>query len=167
MSLKHAYFYKAEIQEQYARIMSDPKNAAASLGRYLSFSIDIKDSNYENIQKVSITEDGKFNGLFDACVGRGTMIVDNLFIFKSENCNEHVFAIDLIRFVHELLNEFSSIRITALSGHYPIAKYEKLLKVINARYVGFFKDWQKTFDGAMHDEHMWQICKEDIPKNLL
>jgi hypothetical protein len=167
--LKIAYYYKSKIQEEYQKIIYNPKYKFYVCSSYYNYEFDVGgNTNWANIEFVSVDKDDNVIGFLGASVNRDIMKVDSLRIINFKEKGNITFSKDLNQFLHELftVHNFNKINFSVVCGN-PIEKmYDKYCIKYGGRILGTYKDDVKLTDGKLYNLKIYEILKEEYLKSL-
>ena len=95
------------------------------------------DTDWDNIRRLSLTEDGKIIGYFNAAVDRTNLVITNVAMWSVASTYKEykTFELDLLKFIKSLFS-FYSIQFTVTIGNPVQQKYRKFVKMIGGDIVG-------------------------------
>lgn len=157
-----------EFKKKYTATWDDKRCKYYHLSYYKN--VDIEDSTWDKIQKVSINDylNNEILGYFYARVNRFCNYIENLGIIRFTDEKHEIFTKDFIQFTTDLFKiyNFNKIVFSVVEGNTIKKMYDKLIKKYNGSYVGCFKKDVKLIDGKLYNQHYYEIFKKDFIKNL-
>lgn len=163
--LARAYSHKESLTREILRITDDPyyDNYWAN---YVNFSSEtnIKDSNWEKQQWVSL--DSSFNvvGFFEANIDRCINAVDNIAIINFKKSWNSTFSLDLKTFIVRLFLRYNyqKINFSVVVDSRNEKIYDKFISKYGGRIVGIFQKHKILQDGTLKDMKYYEILKENF-----
>lgn len=162
--LARAYHHKAQLLELYSRNVLLEKYKFWYSGSYYKYELNIEDSDWNQIQYVSINTDGKIIGFFDATYCRSTFRVTELGVVSfDENMSGDdnvVFACDYITFLMDIkkLPGLRKIKFSCVVGSPSEMMNDKAVRHFDVRLIGVSKqDFLSPFDLKYYDRKYYEI----------
>lgn len=166
--LEFAYLYKEEVKKKYASIIGTEPYKWFVQNNYHSFEIIIEDSTWNSLDFVS-RKNNIILGFMSARIDRQANNINSLEIIRFLSLDEsetlrHSFAIDIRRFVRNLLTkyQFHKINFSVIVGSPYEQHYDQIMKYIGGRIVGIYKEDVILSDNQLYDRKLYEIMRSDI-----
>lgn len=163
--LELAKLYEGQVKEKLLHTIDDPYYMYYHLNDSVDL-YDIKDSNWHELQYVSINNEGDVLGYLYARITRQSRNITDLSIMKFDK-DSNIFAIDLMRFFDKLLlkRNFNKINFEVVIGNPIEAMYDKFVDKYGGRIVGVKLKDTVLMDGNHYDIKIYEISREEYSKN--
>lgn len=134
------------------------------LNRTYSCSFEIPNSTYSEMGRAILDNDDKLLGYIKASMDREYRIVDNLAFINITKKPNLTFAKDSYKFITELFTKYNFLKIKffVIVGNPAEHLYDKLIKKLNGRIVGTFKNDVMLYDYQYYDIKQYEILKSDF-----
>lgn len=164
--LDWAINYVEQLTMLHRKSLTNEKYKYLDFSSYQNLNINISDSTWECIQKVSVDREGKIHGYLKANLNRSSDIVTGLTVMNFDS--NYIFSKDMYQFIDELFTiyNFRKIKFYALADNPANKMYEKVIKRLGGRVVGVFKEEIKSCDNKYYDEVNYEIMREDYINNI-
>ena len=160
--LKLAYSYKEKLQNEWQRVVFDPKFQFYNADACWNYTIDVADNSWDKIQMVSVDSGEKVQGYLTAYINRASNIVSGLAVINFNDVNVR-FALDLHQFITDLFSkhQFRKIEWFVVVGNPAEKMYDKFISKHGGRIVGIKKESTRTSDGVLRDIKEYEIFERD------
>lgn len=160
--LEFAYFNQAELYDCLQKVLKDRNLYFYFMYPTKFFSIRIDDTDYNSIQFVSKSNDGKIIGFFSAYINNDHNTISNLDFINFTGKPSIVFSRDTKLFFDEIFitRNFRKITFYAIEQNPAVKMYRKLVNKLGGREVGVLKENKKLTDGNYYDEVIFEIFKK-------
>jgi hypothetical protein len=163
--LDSALKYECELKKLFLDTWYDEKYKFYHAMGY-SDVFKITDSNWSNIELVSLDNDKNVIGYFMFKVDRHCNYVSDMYVVNFSD-NKIIFGLDIFKSMESMFEKFGFDKICfCVAVGNPIEKnYDKLLEKYGGRIVGYNQNHFKLIDGKKYDKKMYEITKESYFKN--
>lgn len=162
--LKQAILYKNELNNIAASIADDPRYKYYVNWPYRSMTCEVKSSNENEHQYVSVSNGQKILGYLTATISSPTRSIENISLASFENKYSPEFMNDTHEFFIKLFCYFNYSKIcwSVIDSSPHMKSYDRICKVYGGVVVGTFKNDKMICDGTIHGEKWYEIMREDF-----
>ncbi|MCK9327619.1 MAG: hypothetical protein M0P69_19145 [Bacteroidales bacterium] len=159
-----AILHEEQLKKNYAKAICDDHYKFYMATSYRNFTPDVKNSDWNTIQRVSIDKDGNVIGFMSAEINRDSKVIDRFGLLNFTKAINLIFAQDLIKFIRELRDRYdaSKFEFMAFVGGEAEQMYRKFIGKHGGNIVGTMKRTSKLIDGKYYDATMFEIMREDM-----
>lgn len=164
--LEHAYYNQSELCQCIEKILNDKNLYFYFMFPVKFFALEIDVTDYNSIQFVSKSTDGKIIGFLSASVNHGHDSIDSLNLINFTGKPNIIFSKDVESFFDEIFikRHFRKCTFSAIEQNPAITLYRKLIKKFDGREVGFLKENKKLTDGNYYNEVLFEIFRDGYLK---
>jgi RimJ/RimL family protein N-acetyltransferase len=157
--------YKDKIEELYYNTWYDDKYKFYFNSCWRE-KHNINDSNWNDINFISVDKDKNVLGLIGYQVDRGNDYVSCLYIINFSN-NKITFGKDVGEVLDAIFTKFNfrKLEFSVVVGNSIEKSYDKLIHKYGGRIVGTYKQHTKLIDNKYYDEKFYEIFREDYLRN--
>ena len=168
--LQEAGLYRTEI-ENFMRNMANREYLKYYFANgYAEFTHRDNKDEWMAVCRVSLNPgDNSVIGWFRADLHRHVCIVKSMEIVNMTRKPNPIFARDLFRFMGELFTDYQCRKIhwTVARNNPAKRQYDKAIKLIGGRVIGFFQEEFLLVDGSWEDAFLYEICAENYLKSSI
>lgn len=161
--LDYAIKYESKLKELYlSNVVGNPFYDYWN-SDYYNFNLTINNSDWTDIQKVSIF-DNKLYGYLAATIDRQCSIVTGLSVYYLYSNTLSVgFIRDLIKFIDDLfmIENASKIKFYVIVGNPAERMYDKFISTHGGRIVGYYKNDAIIKGHGLCNKKLYEIMRED------
>ena len=160
--LKHAFLYKEQLQQKYAKAMTDEHFKYYIADSYVNYTLDIKEDDWDNIQRVSVDKNNDVIGYMSCYIERHTNICRNFGILNFTKKQSITFSKDVFEYLKHLKYNCGATKFEflAIEGSPSEKIYNKFIKKHGGRVIGIQYDTIKLTDGKMYNAVLYEIMRD-------
>lgn len=154
--LELAINHKEDLNKAYQQAIRLDDNKFYVPSSWHDYEINVDDSDYYNLQYVSIDKNGDVSGYYCASVDRCANIITNISVINFKKNTRT--SVDLFAFL-KMIREMPMIKIEwwVARGNSAESMYNRIIKKYGGSKVGIYKKSVKLKDGKYYDKVMYEM----------
>ena len=154
--LELAINYEDKLNKEYQIAVKKDENLYFEGGQWGYYKIKIDDSDYYNIQYVSVDSNSNVLGYFSATIDRNANIITGIAVIKFKD--SVLASLDLFRFLKQISDmPIRKIEWWVVRGNSAEKLYDKIIQKYNGNKIGVYKESVKLRDGNYYDKVFYEI----------
>lgn len=163
MTIEPAFLHSGELQKRYAVAIAEQRALFYTSSSWRSFKLAVDDSEWERIQRVSVSG-AELHGYLAALVDRDVPAIYEMaaisFVPGSLS-----FGRDLAAFVGGLcFGRWERIGWSVVAGNPIEPMYDRMVGRLGGRVVGVTRRSVITGDGVLRDRKLYEVIPADVPQ---
>jgi hypothetical protein len=165
--LERAFNHASMLSKEVAQAIDDPYFDYLWQD-FTNFTLDIQNNNFYKQQWVSVENDWKIVGYFEAEIDRSARYVTSLIVANFAKKGNITFSLDLKEFFKRLIYRYNYSKIVfSVVTNSPNEKlYDKFISRYGGRVVGIFKNHKILQDGTLRDMKYYEVLNEELKSRI-